>query len=113
MKAENDRLWDEVRAMKERVEVLVKEKEALAEELQENRESMAKRETEVEHKIQSLAELTDSHRRDAEKWMSVAACYEKTYAQCSASLTQAITFLQGVNADIPLPPMDYISQVSG
>lgn len=113
LKAENDRLSDEVRAMEEKVKVLVEEKESLFKELQENRERMANQEAELQRKINSLEEMTNSHKRDAEKWMSAVACYEKTYAQCSAGLAQAITFLQGVNADIPLPPMDYTSHISG
>jgi hypothetical protein len=75
---------------------------ALEQRLKEAEEHASERLREMELKITTLEENISKHQRDTKEWMSVAECYERTYTQCSAGLSQAILFLQGVSAENPL-----------
>ncbi|KAL4948721.1 hypothetical protein BDW69DRAFT_189012 [Aspergillus filifer] len=101
LEEEKTRLESAVRAATMQNQVLNDEKRALETQLQD----MVKQIAEKEQEIAALENRACAYQKQANEWMSVAECYERTYTQCSAGLSQAILFLQSVSADNPLPDL--------
>ncbi|KAL3459617.1 hypothetical protein BJX64DRAFT_291123 [Aspergillus heterothallicus] len=93
-------------AAMEQSQNLREEKLALEKQLWELEENAAERVKEMERRYMSLEMSANQHQRETKEWMSVAECYERTYNQCSAGLSQAIVFLQSVSAGTSLPNGD-------
>ncbi|KAA8642363.1 hypothetical protein EYZ11_006002 [Aspergillus tanneri] len=103
LEVKNQKLTEELKVTKEHLGVLekentslekentalMKEKTALKENVRGYEECIAKQRTELEDKVTA--------QQAAHKWMSMTACYQ---AQCSTGLSQAISFLEGLRADI-------------